>query len=118
MNFARHSFAIEEHGTHTSIYGDINRDNIISFVQQLTAHPLPVGRVTVFDMTNLEIEDGLALVTTVNMLRAIGQRIARLIIRGAPTSLTDSLYKQGLLDGTHGILLEEPTIDELMPQHE
>ena len=113
MNEQSLGFTVAEESAHTTISGFINRGNIIAFVQKVTAHPLAISQVTVFEMSDLEIEDGLALVTTVNMLRAIGQRIARLIIRGAPTLLTDSLYKQGLLDGSHGILLEEPAIDEL-----
>ncbi|MDH5231971.1 MAG: hypothetical protein OEZ58_13100 [Gammaproteobacteria bacterium] len=100
---------IDEHWL--KISGEINKETILRFVDLISEHPVPTDRVIHFDLSEADIEDGLALVTTVNTIRALSAHLSSLWIYAAPSVLRESLYDLGLLSGRHAIYLEEAEAD-------
>jgi anti-anti-sigma regulatory factor len=94
------------------ISGDLTESNASEFERQMQAiNDEQRGAVTL-DMSELDIEDGPALVTTINALRALRARSRRLVLRGAPQMLGHNLYRTGMLDGSAAIELVDMRLDE------
>jgi anti-anti-sigma regulatory factor len=93
------------------ISGDLTESNASEFERQMQAINEQRGGVTL-DMSELHIEDGVALVTTINALRALRARSRRLVLRGAPQMLGHNLYRTGMLDGSAAIELVDMRLDE------
>ncbi len=86
------------------IEGEINRGNVLELVERLTATTLPVNAHLLLDFHQAELEDGLAMLATVNTLRALASRVTRLTLRNAPPVVCNHI-KHGPVD--HGIVIEE-----------
>ena len=69
-------------------------------------------RPITLDLFGLDIEDGVALTTCLNVLRDLRSRTGGLVIRGAPQMLGHNLYRAGLLGEVNGIELMETRLDE------
>lgn len=54
--------------------------------------------ISVLDLTELDIEDGVAATSAVNAVRVLCSRIALLRIVGAPQALAHTLYRTGMLE--------------------
>lgn len=86
--------------------GELNSENAIefeSFLRTVEAH----SKTITLDLLALDIEDGVALATTVNALRELRARAARVIIRGAPQLLGHNLYRLGLLESLELVDMRE-----------
>jgi anti-anti-sigma regulatory factor len=94
------------------ISGELTESNAAEFERQMhvinNAHS---GAVTL-DISELDIEDGVALATAINALRGLRARSSRLILMGAPQMLGHNLYRTGMLDGRGAIELVGMRLDE------
>jgi len=99
-----------------SIEGELTEANASEFETRLQA--LGANTVsgeltgTVLEMSGLDIEDGVALVTAINALRLLRDRSSTLILSGAPQILGHNLYRVGMLDGSAAVELVEMRLDE------
>ena len=57
----------------------------------------PQGEITL-DLYGLDIDDGVALATFINLLRSLRARASRLVLKGAPQMLGHNLYRVGMLE--------------------
>lgn len=95
-----------ENGT-IILQGEIHRDNVLDMVEALIDKPIPYFSELLIDVTKLEIESGLTLLTLVNTLRALSKRVSKLTVCGAPKPLQNSMYSTGLLSGDNPIVLTD-----------
>jgi len=94
------------------LQGEINRANVLDFVETLSANPIHPNTPLTIEVSELDIENGLTLLTLVNTFRALSSRVASLHIVGAPKALYNSLYSTGLLSGPHPIRLSQIRISD------
>jgi anti-anti-sigma regulatory factor len=99
-------------GESVIIEGDLSSDNAAQFEQQLRALNARSNRAMVLDLSGLDIDDGVALATIINSLRELGNRSAKIILRGAPQMLGHNLYRVGLLEGAGAVELIDMRLDE------
>ena len=90
-----------------SLGGDLTRAN--GSVLEAWLQTLPP--ISVLDLSELDIEDGVAATHMVNAVRMLRSRVARLQIVAAPQVLAHNLYRTGLL-AQGGIELEAMREDE------
>ncbi|MDH5547599.1 MAG: hypothetical protein OEZ43_18630 [Gammaproteobacteria bacterium] len=95
--------------------GEIKRDNILDLVETLADNPIPYNSELLIDVSQLDIESGITLLTLVNTLRALSRRVSALTVSGAPKQLYNSLYSTGLLGGPSAIRLENRRDEMLVP---
>ena len=98
------------------IEGELTEANAPEFERRLQAFGAKAMRrgstERILEISRLDIEDGVALVTTINALRALRARSRRLVLRGAPQMLGHNLYRTGMLDGSAAIELVDMRLDE------
>jgi len=94
------------------IEGDLTSDNAAQFERQLGALQARFDRAMILDLSGLDIDDGVALAATINALRGLGKRSAKLILMGAPQILCHNLYRVGLLGGSRAVELIDMRFDE------
>lgn len=87
--------------------GDLTRTNGVVLEQWI--HSLPA--ISVLDLAELDIEDGVAATHMVNAVRLLCGRVPVLQIVGAPQVLAHNLYRTGLL-ARGGIELKAMREDE------
>ena len=80
------------------IEGDLTRHNAAEFERRMRALNSDSTRAIVLNLSGLDIDDGVGLVTAVNSLRELLNRSAKIILTGAPQMLCHNLYRVGLLD--------------------
>ena len=101
---------------HMSIEGELTEANAPEFERRLQAFGAKAMRGTsterILDISRLDIEDGVALVTVLNALRLLRARSSALILRGAPQILGHNLYRTGMLDGSAAVELVDMRLDE------
>jgi hypothetical protein len=99
-----------------SIEGDLTEANATQFEKRMSEFGAKaVGEgVTerILEMSRLDIEDGVALVTALNSLRQLRARSSALVVSGAPQILGHNLYRAGMLDGSAAVGLVDMRLDE------
>ena len=99
-----------------SIEGELTEANAQEFERRLQAFGAKAMRrestERILEISRLDIEDGVALATSINALRALRARSRRLVLRGAPQMLGHNLYRTGMLDGSAAIELVDMRLDE------
>ena len=90
------------------IEGELTEANAEEFERRMNELIQKPQREITLDLYGLDIEDGVALATFINWLRACD---ARLILKGAPQMLGHNLYRVGLLDSC-AIALIDMRLDE------
>ena len=104
-----------EHDNHYLVEGKITQLNVIDLVQRLTANPMPPGTQLTLDLSHSRIEDGLALLTVLNTLKAIASRIARIELVKPPEQLERAVFD--LHSGSQGrnikVVLKPSIIQEV-----
>ncbi len=94
---------------HTLILcGDLRRSNG-AVLEQWVQH-LP--HITVLELDELDIEDGVAATHALNIVRLLSSRVPLLHIVGAPQVLAHNLYRTGGLLAKRGIELKAMREDE------
>jgi len=94
------------------IAGDLCEANAIEFERQIDALSLERHSAITLNLHGLDIDDGVALATVLNVIRRLRARVSRLILIGAPQMLGHNLYRVGLLCDDHGIELVDMRQDE------
>ncbi|HEX8088841.1 MAG TPA: STAS domain-containing protein [Blastocatellia bacterium] len=94
------------------IEGDLTHRNAVEFERRVRALKPPPGGVVRLDLSGLDIDDGVALVTAINALRELRNRPARIILTGAPQMLCHNLYRVGLLGEGVAVELIDMRLDE------
>jgi anti-anti-sigma regulatory factor len=94
------------------IAGDLSEANAIEFARQIDALSVKPNSALTLNLHGLDIDDGVALATVVNVIRRLRARVSRLILIGAPQMLGHNLYRVGLLGDDHGIELVDMRQDE------
>lgn len=87
--------------------GDLSRDNsrdLLEWMEGLS----PISRM---DLSELDIEDGVAATHAVNAVRMLCAQVSVLYLKGAPQVLAHNLYRTGLL-AEGGIELVDMRQDE------
>ena len=99
-----------------SIEGELTEANAQEFERRLQSFGAKAMRCgsteRILEISRLDIEDGVALVTSINALRSLRARSRRLIVSGAPQILGHNLYRTGMLDGSAAIELVDMRLDE------
>lgn len=97
------------------ISGHISQENCMDFIKELGEQHIPtLGHLSI-NCQNLTIDDGLALLTVINSLKALSHRLSKLTITGHNDTLNDYFYNQGFLDSNHRIVVEETeAVDETL----
>jgi hypothetical protein len=99
-----------------SIEGDLTEANATEFEKRM--HEFGAKAVgdemteRILEMSRLDIEDGVALVTALNSLRQLRARSSALVVSGAPQILGHNLYRAGMLDGSAAVGLVDMRLDE------
>ena len=91
------------------IEGELTEANAEEFERRMNELIQKPQREITIDLYGLDIDDGVALATFINWLRACK---ARLILKGAPQMLGHNLYRVGLLDSSITLIdmrLDEPS---------
>ena len=94
------------------VEGDLNHHNAAEFERRMRALSAGSSRTIRLDLSGLDIDDGVALVTAINSLRELRNRSAKLILTGAPQMLCHNLYRVGLLGETGAVELIDMRLDE------
>lgn len=94
------------------IEGDLNHHNAAEFERRMHALEAAPGRAMILDLSGLDIDDGVAIVTAINSLRELRNRSARIILKGAPQMLCHNLYRVGLLGEGGAVELIDMRLDE------
>ena len=97
------------------LQGEIHRQNVLAMVERLIENPIPFYCDLIIDVTDLDIESGLTLLTLVNTFKAISRRVATLTISGAPKPLYNSMYSTGLLSGPNPISMTHVRTENPLP---
>lgn len=106
-------FAAFDDDTRLSIEGELAESNAPEFELRLQEFAVKAaGGDLTLDLSRLDIEDGVALVTALNALRLLRARSSTLILSGAPQMLGHNLYRAGMLDGKAAIELVDMRLDE------
>ena len=99
-----------------SIEGELTEANAPELERRLEAFGAKPARGAsaerVLEISRLDIEDGVALVTALNALRLLRARSSTLILSGAPQMLGHNLYRAGMLDGSAAVELVDMRLDE------
>ncbi|MGA9768525.1 MAG: STAS domain-containing protein [Blastocatellia bacterium] len=85
------------------IEGELTEANAEEFARRMNELVQKPQCEITLDLYGLDIEDGVALATFINWLRA---RVARIVLKGAPQMLGHNLYRVGLLDSDHIVLID------------
>ncbi len=93
------------------IEGELNRHNAADFEMRMRAQPVALGDLSL-DLHGLEIADGPAVTSAINVLRALLGRAARVVVHGAPQVLGHNLYRVGLLAADGPVELLDMRNDE------
>jgi anti-anti-sigma regulatory factor len=94
------------------VEGDLNHRNAAEFERRLRALNADSSRAITLDLSGLDVDDGLALVTAMNSLRELRNRSAKIILTGAPQMLCHNLYRVGLLGESGAVELIDMRLDE------
>lgn len=95
-----------------AISGDLNELNASTFAAEARKLAIGPDRPLTLNLSGLDIDDGIAVATCMNVLRVLRSRVGRLIIRGAPQMLGHNLYRVGMLEGPDRIELLDMRSDE------
>ena len=93
------------------IEGELTEANAEEFEQRMNELIREPGQKITLDLYGLDIDDGVALATFINLLRRLHARNARLVLKGAPQMLGHNLYRVGLLD-SDALTLIDMRLDE------
>jgi anti-anti-sigma regulatory factor len=94
------------------IEGDLTHQNAAEFERRMRELKPSPGGVVRLDFSGFDIDDGVALVTTLNSLRELRGRTARVILMHAPQMLCHNLYRVGLLGEGSVVELVDMRLDE------
>jgi anti-anti-sigma regulatory factor len=94
------------------IEGDLTHHNAAEFERRMAALNAASGGIMMLDLSGLDIDDGVALVTAINSLRELRNRSAKIILKGAPQMLCHNLYRVGLLNEGGAVELIDMRLDE------
>lgn len=94
------------------IAGDLSEANAMEFAQRINALSLEPNSAITLNLHGLDIDDGVALATVVNVIRRLCARTSRLVLIGAPQMLGHNLYRVGLLGDGQAIELVDMRQDE------
>jgi hypothetical protein len=97
------------------LQGEIHRDNVFSMVEQLIENPIPYCCDLTIDVSDLDIESGVTLLTLVNTFKALSRRVTSLTICGASKPLYNSMFSTGLLSGSNPIIMIQTKAEEPQP---
>jgi anti-anti-sigma regulatory factor len=95
-----------------TVEGDLNELNASAFAVRARQLSVEAGGSLTLNLCALEVEDGIAVATCVNVLRELRSRVVKLILRGAPQMLGHNLYRVGMLEGPGAIELVDMRLDE------
>ena len=93
------------------IEGELTEANAEEFERQMNELVREPGQKITLDLYGLDIDDGVALATFINLLRRLRRQTSRLILKGAPQMLGHNLYRVGMLDDD-AITLIDMRLDE------
>jgi anti-anti-sigma regulatory factor len=85
------------------IEGELTEANAEEFERRMNEIVQKPQREITLDLYGLDLDDGIALATFINWLRA---RVARITLKGAPQMLGHNLYRVGLLDNDSIVLID------------
>jgi anti-anti-sigma regulatory factor len=88
------------------IEGELNSENAAEFESFLRSIEADSETIRL-DLATLDIEDGVALATTINALRELRARFSRVIVLRAPQLLGHNLYRLGLLESIELVDMRE-----------
>jgi anti-anti-sigma regulatory factor len=94
------------------IEGDLSCENSAEFERRMRELNTASGRAMILDLSGLDIDDGVALATAINIVRELRNRSAKIVLRGAPQMLGHNLYRVGLLDEGGALELIDMRFDE------
>src|SRR5688572_21287398 len=93
------------------IDGDLNEQNASAFAAEARRLAVEADRPMKLNLSGLDIDDGIALATCVNVLRELRARVSKLVLRGAPQILGHNLYRVGMLEGPDKVELLDMRLD-------
>jgi hypothetical protein len=79
------------------VHGYIDATHAVTLVETVSHQAAPNNQTMKLTFVNASIEDGLALVIVMNMLRALTNRISGVELAGIPQTLQQHLMQQQLL---------------------
>ena len=94
------------------IEGELSLANADEFRRRLEAITVESDQEITLDLHGFDIEDGVALATTIDALRGLRSRAAGLVLTGAPQMLGHNLYRVGMLGGGDAVTLVDMRLDE------
>lgn len=94
------------------IEGELNHLNAEAFQGAVELLRVETGSVIVLDMFAFDVDDGVAIATTINALRDLLKRVKKLKLLGASQILCHNLYRVGMLESNDAIELLEMREDE------
>ncbi len=94
------------------VEGELNHRNVEAFQNALENLTLEPGGEIVFAMSGFDVDDGIAVVTAINALRDLLERVSRLKLLCAPQILCHNFYRLGMLETGGAIELIDMREDE------
>lgn len=94
------------------IEGDLTASNACEFERRMRSLMARRDSALTLDLFALDVDDGVAVATAINVIRELLARSERLIIKGAPQILGHNLYRVGMLDKGSRIELVDMRFDE------
>lgn len=101
--------ATHPHALHLSVEGALSAPAAAHLVAQAATLDLP--DTLWLDLSELEVDDGVAVAELINLVRALAARVTLLTLHDAPQMLAHTLYKVGMLEEGH-IRLSQPRQEE------
>jgi len=98
-------------GEAVTVEGELTEANAEEFERRMNELIQQPQREITIDLYGLDIDDGVALATFINLLRRLRRQASRLILKGAPQMLGHNLYRVGMLDDD-AITLIDMRLDE------
>ena len=98
-------------GEAVTVEGELTEANAEEFERRMNELIQQPQREITIDLYGLDIDDGVALATFINLLRRLRRQTSRLILKGAPQMLGHNLYRVGMLDDD-AVTLIDMRLDE------
>lgn len=94
------------------VEGDLCAETAAVLTAELNGIPSNPAIKLTFDLSSLEVEDGLGLAEALRLFRHLHRRSAGLVIIGSPQLLAHNLYRVGMLEGSNPVVLVDMRHDE------
>jgi anti-anti-sigma regulatory factor len=94
------------------VKGDLTESNAAEFELSMRRLKVGFGHTVTLDLSEFDVDDGVAVATAVNSIRELLARSGKLIISGAPQILGHNLYRVRMLEAASKIELVDMRLDE------